>query len=137
MYGSSVKANPSSKVAGAARVGSASSSLGRIVVGGGSRTLYLFEKDNGRQSACYGQCAKFWPPVLTQSKPMAGAGANESLLGLTHRTDGTQQVTYAGHPLYRFVGDMMPGQTNGEGSREFGGGWDALSPTGRKIEAGD
>ena len=43
-------------------------------------------------------------------------------------------VTYAGHPLYRFVGDTRAGQTSGEGSNEFRAGWDALFPSGKKIE---
>jgi hypothetical protein len=30
-------------------------------------------------------------------------------LGTTRRTDGRLQVTYAGHPLYYYVGDMRPG----------------------------
>jgi predicted lipoprotein with Yx(FWY)xxD motif len=50
--------------------------------------------------------------------------------------DGSEQVTYAGHPLYRFLLDHAPGQTNGEGSQDFGAGWDVLSPAGEKIEAG-
>jgi predicted lipoprotein with Yx(FWY)xxD motif len=59
------------------------------------------------------------------------------LLGTTRRADGGEQVTYAGHPLYRYVGDSKPGQTNGEGSEEFGAEWDVLSPGGRTIEPGD
>ena len=57
-----------------------------------------------------------------------------SLLGVIRRANGTKQVTYAGHPLYRFVLDTKPGQTNGEGRQDFGAGWDALSPAGKKIE---
>ncbi len=68
---------------------------------------------------------------------MARAGARQILLGTTRRANGSQQVTYAGHPLYRFVQDRKPGQTKGEGSREFGAGWDVLSPTGKKIESDD
>jgi predicted lipoprotein with Yx(FWY)xxD motif len=111
-----------------------SSSLGRILVDAQGRTLYLFERDKGRRSACYGQCAKFWPPLLTTGKPAAVAGARASLLGTTRRSNGTKQVTYAGHPLYRFAEDMKPGQTKGEGLTFFGGGWDVLSPAGKKIE---
>ncbi len=57
------------------------------------------------------------------------------LLGTTRRANGSEQVTYAGYPLYRFVGDRKPGQTKGEGSEAFGAGWDVLSPAGKKIEA--
>jgi predicted lipoprotein with Yx(FWY)xxD motif len=134
-YGSAAVASARSATA-AARVGVASSKLGRIVVDGKGRTLYLFEKDKNRRSACYGQCATYWPPLLTHGKPVARAGAKQSLLGTTRRANGSQQVTYGGHPLYRFVLDGKPGQTKGEGLHDFGGGWDVVSPAGRKIESG-
>jgi predicted lipoprotein with Yx(FWY)xxD motif len=121
---------------GSARVGAAKSGLGRIVVDGRGRTLYIFEKDRRGRSACYGECASFWPPLMTKGKPVAVNGAKRSLLGMTRRKNGSEQVTYAGHPLYRFVEDMRPGQTRGEGLVEFGAGWDALTPAGKKIEKG-
>jgi predicted lipoprotein with Yx(FWY)xxD motif len=136
-YDAAPMASASNGSAGAARVGVGKSSLGRIVVDGKGRTLYLFEKDKTRRSTCYGQCAKYWPPLLTHGKPVAKAGAKQSLLGMTRRADGSRQVTYAGHPLYRFVEDTKRGQTKGEGSRAFGAGWDAVSPAGKKIEADD
>jgi predicted lipoprotein with Yx(FWY)xxD motif len=121
----------------AAAVGVASTPLGRIVVDGKRRTLYLFEKDTNHRSACYGQCATYWPPLLTHGKPVARAGAKQSLLGTTWRANGSQQITYAGHPLYRFIEDREVGQTRGEGLVEFGAGWDVLSPATKKIESDD
>jgi predicted lipoprotein with Yx(FWY)xxD motif len=121
---------------GAASLGALSSSLGRIVVDSRGRTLYLFEKDKGRRSTCYGACAAYWPPVLAHGKPKAGSGLKQSLVGTTRRRNGTVQVTYAGHPLYRYAGDTRPGQTTGAGLQDFGGGWDPLSPAGKKIESG-
>ena len=58
-----------------ARVSAASSSLGKIIVDGRGRTLYLFEKDKRGHSACSGACATYWPPVITRGKPIAGRGA--------------------------------------------------------------
>jgi predicted lipoprotein with Yx(FWY)xxD motif len=135
-YGSPVAASAPTRVAAAA-VGVASTPLGRVVVDSKGRTLYLFEKDTNHRSACYGQCATYWPPLLTHGKPAARAGAKQSLLGTTRRTNGSQQVTYAGHPLYRFIEDREAGQTRGEGLVEFGAGWDVLSPAGKKIESDD
>jgi len=136
-YGSAPSASAStSPVGAAARVSVSSSSLGGILVDSKGRTLYLFEKDKNRRSACYGLCTTYWPPLLTHGKPLARAGAKQSLLGMTRRRNGSQQVTYAGHPLYRFSGDSGPGQTNGEGLTDFGAGWDALSAAGKKIESG-
>ena len=65
---------------------------------------------------------------------MAIKGVQRSLLGTIRRPDGTRQVTYARHPLYRFSGDTRRGDTNGEGLRDFGAGWFALTPSGKKID---
>lgn len=136
-YGSAAPASAHVNVAAkGAKLGAAKSSLGRIVVDGTGRTLYLFEKDRSRRSACYGACAQYWPPLLTHGKPIARVGVKQSLVGTTRRRNGTRQVTYAGHPLYRYVGDTRPGQTNGAGLQDFGGGWDPISPAGKKIESG-
>jgi predicted lipoprotein with Yx(FWY)xxD motif len=118
-----------------AKVGTGRSSLGRILVNGSGRTLYLFEKDTRGRSSCRGQCASYWPPLLTTGRPVAGTGVNRSLLGTTRRPDGKTQVTYAGHPLYRFVQDRRAGDTSGEDLRFFGAAWYVVSPSGKKIEA--
>jgi len=133
-YGAPTAATTATRVS-AATVGVRHTSLGRVIVNSKGRTLYLFEKDTSRRSACSGQCAQFWPPLLTHGAPVARTGVKQSLLGKIRRADGTQQVTYAGHPLYLYVGDSKPGQTNGEGSQEFGAGWDVLSASGKKIES--
>lgn len=117
-----------------ATVASASSGLGRIIVDGRGRTLYLFEKDRRGASACSGVCVAYWPPLLTKGRPIAITGAKRSLLGTIRRADGTRQVTYAEHPLYFFSGDTKRGQTNGEGLKDFGAGWYALMPSGKKID---
>src|SRR5206468_1657017 len=117
-----------------ATVAVAKSDLGRILVNGSSRTLYLFEKDTHGKSTCAGQCAGFWPPLLASGKPLATAGAKASLLGTIKRADGRLQVTYNHHPLYTFVKDTKKGQTNGEEVNAFGAEWYALSPAGGKVE---
>jgi predicted lipoprotein with Yx(FWY)xxD motif len=79
--------------------------LGRVLVDARGRTLYLFDGDTHRKSSCDGACAVYWPPLLSSAKPRPGSGVRPSFLGLTKRTDGKRQVTYAGHPLYRYVGE--------------------------------
>jgi predicted lipoprotein with Yx(FWY)xxD motif len=110
------------------------SSLGAVLTDTTGRALYLFEKDASGKPACYEACAQAWPPLLTTGTPAAGAGVSMSLLGTVKRADGTVQVTYAGHPLYYFVSDTKPGDISGEGSQAFGGGWDLVSPAGKKVE---
>ena len=114
-------------------VSTASSKLGRILVDARGRTLYLFEKDKNGKSACVGQCATFWPPLIASGKPLAGTGSKASLLGTTRRADGRLQVTYNHHPLYRFLKDTKKGQENGEGVSAFGAQWYVVSPMGAKI----
>ena len=126
-------------VAGASKVsrpsvGVAQSKLGRILVDGRGRSLYLFEKDRNGKSSCNGACVAYWPPLIAAGKPLAKPGVKASLLGRTKRKDGRWQVTYKRHPLYTFVGDTKKGQTNGEGLTDFGGSWDVVSPSGAKIE---
>jgi predicted lipoprotein with Yx(FWY)xxD motif len=103
------------------------------IVDSQGRTLYLFQKDSGTTSACTGACATAWPPLTTTGKPTVGGGASASLIGTTARSDGAQQVTYNGHPLYVFVMDKKPGDNNGEGKTAFGGRWFAVSPTGKQV----
>jgi predicted lipoprotein with Yx(FWY)xxD motif len=134
-YGGATTPGATKSAARAATVKGANSKLGHIIVDGKGRTLYVFEKDRNHRSACYGPCATYWPPLLTHGKPKAGAGAERLLVGWVRRANGSQQVTYAGHPLYRYVGDTRAGQTTGEGLTDFGAGWDAITPAGKKIEA--
>ena len=121
-------------VAASAKVGAAGSGLGRVLVDGRGRTLYLFARDKHGKSACSGKCAGFWPPLITSGKPLATAGAKTSLLGTTKRADGRLQVTYNHHPLYTFVNDTRKGQTNGEEVDAFGAEWYAVSAAGLKVE---
>jgi predicted lipoprotein with Yx(FWY)xxD motif len=110
--------------------------LGKILVDSKGRTLYLFTKDSGTKSACVGMCATPWPPLLAHGTPKAGSGAEASLLDTTPRSGGASQVTYNGHPLYTFIKDTSPGDTNGEGVSAFGGSWFVVSPAGARISGG-
>ncbi len=108
--------------------------LGNVLVDARGHTLYLFDKDKHGRSACYGACATYWPPLLSPTKARPGRGVHASLLGLTTRTNGKRQVTYAGHPLYTFIADKKAGQTTGEGLTNFGAAWDAIAASGRAVE---
>jgi predicted lipoprotein with Yx(FWY)xxD motif len=126
----------SSSASAGTKVAVASSSLGRILVDGHGRTLYLFAKDRNGKSSCSGSCATYWPPLIASGKPIAVKGAKASLLGTTRRSDGRRQVTYRHHPLYKYVGDAGKGQTTGQGLDLSGGKWWVLSPAGNKIVKG-
>jgi len=95
-------------------------------------TLYSFAPDTATTSKCSGACAQIWPPV--KGPATAGPGVTGKLTTIT-RSDGTKQVTYDGHPLYYFVGDSAAGQTNGQGSDNFGAKWWLVASSGAKITA--
>ena len=117
-----------------AQVNVRTTSLGKILVNGQGRTLYLFAPDKRGKSVCYGSCASYWPPLLVAGKPAAGAGVKASLLGTSVRKDGKHQVTYNGHPLYTYVGDTAAGKTKGEGLNLSGGLWWVVSPAGKAVK---
>src|SRR6267378_7615889 len=131
--GTSPAASPTPVATGTTIAVATNAKYGQILVDGKGMTLYLFVADTGTSSTCYTNCATIWPPVLTTGAPQAGTGAQASLLGTTTRTDGTVEVTCAGHPLYYFVKDKQPGDTTGQGINGFGGLWWVLSPGGTAI----
>jgi predicted lipoprotein with Yx(FWY)xxD motif len=127
---------PVGDAAGGAAINTHHGKLGTFLVDGKGRTLYLFQKDKPRRSSCSGACAGDWPPVLTTAKPSGSGAARKSLLGTIKRGDGKRQVTYNGHPLYRYVGDSAPGDTNGQGVSAYGARWYAVASSGRRLGGG-
>lgn len=112
------------------KVSSASNpTLGKIVVSSGGLTLYHNTKETNGKIACNGACLATWPPLLVTKTEVlkAGPGINASKLGRIKRPDGHFQATYYGQPLYRFSGDSVRGDVNGEG---LGGIWFVLKTNG-------
>lgn len=81
-------------------------------------TLYYFTKDVAGKSACNGGCAKLWP-VFHAASISAPPSLDPADFGTITRTDGTQQTTYKGWPLYYFAADKAPGDMKGEGVRKI------------------
>ena len=111
-------------------VATANSSLGTIFVDAAGKTLYTFDRDTGPTSACTGQCAATWPPLVLPSgttTPVAGPGISQ-LTAAPRPDDATKlQVVWNGKPLYTYAADTAPGDTKGEG---VGGVWHvAKQPT--------
>jgi predicted lipoprotein with Yx(FWY)xxD motif len=114
-------------------VGAHASSYGTILFDGRGFVLYAFTQDSRGRSACSGRCAKAWPPYLVHGRAFAAAGAKARLLGTTRRSNGTTQATYAGRPLYYYVGDRKPGQILCQDVYEFGGRWLVVRPSGKLV----
>jgi predicted lipoprotein with Yx(FWY)xxD motif len=110
-----------------------SSSFGKVLFDGRGFVLYAFTRDKGR-SACYGACAAAWPPYFApKGRLVVGAGVKRALLGTVRRRKGRRQVTYAGRPLYYYVGDRRPGQILCQDVFEYGGRWLIVRPSGKLV----
>jgi predicted lipoprotein with Yx(FWY)xxD motif len=131
--GGSSSTAASTKADANATVSVAKRSLGNILVDSQGRTLYLFKRDTGPKSTCFGECANDWPPLRASGEATPGTGLTASKIGTSARRDGKPEVTYNGHPLYLFEGDHKPGDTSGQGLNAFGGAWYVVSPKGSEI----
>jgi predicted lipoprotein with Yx(FWY)xxD motif len=119
---------------GAATVEIRESRLGPILVDESGHSLYSFTQDNARRSVCtsdFLNCPTMWPPLTTTGRPHATGGAKAALLGTIRRTKPAgRQVTYNGHPVYRYIDDRQPSDLKGQGVYSY---WYVLSPSGRPI----
>jgi predicted lipoprotein with Yx(FWY)xxD motif len=108
------------------------SSLGPVAVDAEGMTLYMFKPDSVDASACADACAQTWLPLTVDGTPAGGEGVDTALLATAPRADGSSQVTYNGHRLYRYSGDAAAGDTNGQG---IGDVWFALTSAGEPVQA--
>lgn len=75
-------------------------------------TLYTFDRDpvGGGKSACNGQCASNWPPLMAKESDKANGDYS-----IVIRDDGSRQWAYKGKPLYLWIKDVKPGDKAGDG----------------------
>ena len=109
------------------------SEFGPMLFDSKKQAIYVFERDPKGESACYGECAEAWPPVLTKGEPRATGGVKQDLLGMVERRDGKLQVTYAGRPLY-FYAHEGPGEVKCHNVNLNGGLWWVVGPDGRRRD---
>jgi predicted lipoprotein with Yx(FWY)xxD motif len=111
-------------------VHAADTDLGTILVDPDGFTLYIFTADGQGESTCYDGCAELWPPL--SADVAISSDLDASIFGATTRTDGTEQLTVDGRPLYLYTPDTSPGDTTGQG---FSGVWFVVDADGNVIEA--
>lgn len=102
--------------------------LGTILVDGNGFVLYVFTVDTDGESTCYEGCADVWPPVPGDSEISGDLDA--SIFGTVARTDGGDQLTVNGQPLYRYTPDANPGDTLGQG---VNGVWFVVDASGSMV----
>src|SRR3954452_4778232 len=108
-------------------------SFGTILVDSHGRSLYAFGHDLKNKSRCKGACASNWPPASSPAHPTVASAIDKSKLMVITRAGGSHQLSYNGHPLYRFIADSKPGDVNGENIVAFGGKWDVLNKSGKIV----
>jgi predicted lipoprotein with Yx(FWY)xxD motif len=120
----------------AAKVQLRHTGVGKVLVDSSGFTLYRFSKDprNGDTCVKIGECTNLWPPLTSGGRPIAGPGVRAALLSTIKLPGGGRQVTYAGHPLYRYAAATEKGETGYVGAQQFGGSWYALNSAGGSVK---
>jgi predicted lipoprotein with Yx(FWY)xxD motif len=120
----------------AVSVKTAKTHAGTILVASNGFTLYMYSADSKNKDTCvkHSGCISTWPPYTVTSKPTAGTGVKASLLGTIKLSSGKLQVTYNGHPLYRYTADSSPAATDYFGVTLFGGTWYGLTASGAMVK---
>jgi predicted lipoprotein with Yx(FWY)xxD motif len=103
----------------------------RVLTNSQGMVLYWFVPDTSTKSACSASCLKYWPLV---PGPATASTGIHGMLGMI-TTNGAQQVTYRGHPLYTYVADTSPGMDKGNGLNASGGLWWAMTASGAKLSS--
>ena len=104
----------------AAPVKTANTTKGAVLTDEKGMTLYTLKGDKKDTSTCYDDCAKAWPPFMSDGKTEASAPYS-----IVERKDGMKQWAKDGKPLYFFVKDKKAGDVTGDGIK---GVWDAAKP---------
>jgi len=99
-------------------------SAGKVLANPHGMTVYYYsaDKPGSGMSACTGDCAQAWPPVLAPVRVPVGVKL-PGKLGQIVLPDGHHQVTLNGYPLYRYAEDAAPGQAKGNNE---GGVWHVI-----------
>lgn len=99
--------------AGAGRLPTRTTPIGKVLVNSAGHTVYELDGDTAAHQTCTGSCESIWPPV----------NANGS------------QIIVNGHPAFTFTSDSSAGQTTGQGLHDQWGTWHALDANGNPIMA--
>jgi len=124
---------PAEGIVTAGLIGKDIPKMGKVVTDAKGWTLYRFDKDsaNPPTSNCVGKCAEIWPPTLTDGNPDL-EGIDRDLVGTLTRPDGSTQLTIDGWAVYRYIGDVKPGQWKGQ---FVGATWWVVAPDGKRNKS--
>ena len=97
--------------------------VGSVIVDARGRTLYRFTAEAEGLPVCTGACVGTWLPALART----ASGLPEHVATVRRPDGGELQLTYDGHPLYRYAGDRSKADAKGEG---VGGQWYVVKAAG-------
>ena len=133
-YGGGSAATQSSGTSPVPGLGVASTSLGQVLVDSRGRTVYELTSDQQGKSLCPTSCLTLWPSVPALDAKPAPASITAQV-GRTADALGHQMATVGGRPVYTYSQDQAAGDVNGEGLKDFGGTWWAVSPSGTAVKS--
>ena len=104
---------------------------GYLADSSGAALYYLEGNTDGSQ--CDTACQQVWPPVMLGSgeEPVAGPGVQQPAVGSMQTAAGSRQLTYHGHPLYRYAGDRGARTTTGNEVKDQWGQWYLMGADGQ------
>lgn len=110
------------------------SSHGEVLADSAGNVLYFFTPDAEGTSTCEGECLNSWP-VFTVDSLAADENVPADQVGTSTRSDGSQQTTFNGWPLYYYSEDTQPAEVRGDQIESFGGTWYVAKPNYSIMEA--
>lgn len=101
--------------------------LGNYLVNQSGFTLYYFSGDSNENGAstCYDDCASKWPPFYVDTLILPDSLRAPDFASIT-RTDGSNQTTFKGWPLYLSSWDRDPEDAFGKGKED--NSWHVVDP---------
>jgi predicted lipoprotein with Yx(FWY)xxD motif len=115
--------------------------VGEVLVDAEGAALYAADQEASGMVLCTGSCAAIWDPLTVSGDNPTGGDGLGAKLGVVERPDGSQQVTFEGKPLYRFVEDPSAGTVTGNGFADTFDGqpfeWHVATPTGVSTSNAD
>jgi len=101
---------------------------GPFLADAAGNALYYVDGDTDG-SKCADACTQAWPPVTAEAQQPTGApGLQGAMIATIMRADGSRQVTFDGHPLYRYAADAGTRNANGDGVKDKFGSWHLVKP---------
>ena len=106
---------------------------GDVLVDSQGAALYSPDQEANGKILCTGECEAIWKPLVASSgKPTASSDVGGTI-GTVKRSDGSEQATFDGAPLYTFT-EEGPGEVTGDGVADSFGGqdftWHVAQPAG-------